>query len=391
MSGFPITGVPGVPGGVATLSATGSVLSALTHGSTGVGVGSLTGPDTSGVSTAVGYQAGAANTTGWITAIGYQALLSNTTGGTTDASSNTAVGIHALELNTTASYNTAVGGAALYNNSTGQNNVAVGSTALEGNTTASNNTGVGSAVLLHNATGAANTALGSQVMSAAGFSGSNNTGVGFQALASCSTGSLNVVVGNSAGQILTTGSYNTLVGVSAGWAGYGLGSTVTGSNNTFIGEGAGPGDSSDPSHCTAIGSQASCIGNGSVAIGRDSGGNGAAATVANQIMLGTANHTVYRAATNTASGATASTPTIANTGVGVQVNATKDVMLYLTCSLAGTAFTLKIGPTSAPAYTLVNNVAVTIGDCFSVRVPGGWYVSWQATTATFASQQAVTC
>ena len=48
MSGFLVTGVPGVPGGYATLSSTGSVLSAIPSGSTGVGVGSLSGPDTSG-------------------------------------------------------------------------------------------------------------------------------------------------------------------------------------------------------------------------------------------------------------------------------------------------------------------------------------------------------
>jgi hypothetical protein len=167
--------------------------------------------------------------------------------------------------------------------------------------------------------------------------------------------------------------------------------TITGTGNTFIGDRTGPGNTSDPSYCTALGRYATCIGNGSVALGTDHTGAGAATTLQDQIMLGTANHTVYRAATNTASGATASTPTIANTATGVQVNATKDVMLYLTCSLAGTGFTLKIGPTSTPAYTIVSNVAVTIGDCFAVRVPGGWYVSWQATTATFANQQAVTC
>jgi hypothetical protein len=383
------------------------------HGnSVGAGIGALTS-DTSGTATAggyhalaantaaalygntaFGYQAGAANTTGGITAFGYNALMSNVTaGGTgnTDEQSNSAFGMNALKLNTSGIQNTAVGGAALYNNSTGQNNVAVGSMALECNTIASNNTGVGWGVLLYNATGAGNTALGAQVMCTAGFSGSANTGVGFQALGMCSTGSYNVGVGFGAGQALTTGGNNTLVGLSAGYYGYGVGSTVTGSDNVFIGVGASPGNSSDPSHCTAIGGQATCIGDGSVAIGRDSGGNGAAATIANQIMLGTANHTVYRAATNTARGATASTPTIANTATGVQVDATKDVMLYLTCSLAGTGFTLKIGPTSTPAYTLVNNVAVAIGECFSVRVPGGWYVSWQATTATFANQQAVTC
>jgi hypothetical protein len=183
------------------------------------------------------------------------------------------------------------------------------------------------------------------------------------------------------------------MGWGAGWSANGVtaNATVAGSYNTFLGWQTGPGNTSDPSYCTALGSNATCIGNGAVAIGTDHTGAGAAATAQDQIMLGTSAHNVYRYATNTSLGATASTPTIANTATGVQVNATKDVMLYLTCSLAGTGFTLKIGPTSTPAYTIVSNVAVAIGECFAVRVPGGWYVSWQATTATFANQQAVTC
>jgi hypothetical protein len=227
----------------------------------------------------------------------------------------------------------------------------------------------------------------------------------------------NVLVGSGAGYYITTGYDNVLIGFSAGLNG--TSSVITGNSNIYIGALAAPGDTSDANNAIGIGVSTTVIGNVGIAIGRsasvngnatlaigyhtsasavgacaigtDSSLGGAQATVANQIMLGTANHTVYRAATNTSSGATASTPTIANTATGVQVNATKDVMLYLTCSLAGTGFTLKIGPTSTPAYTLVNNVAVTVGDCFAVRVPGGWYVSWQATTATFANQQAVTC
>ncbi len=95
---------------------------------------------------------------------------------------------------------------------------------------------------------------------------------------------------------------------------------------------------------------------------------------------------------SSAGGATYSNPSLSNTTTGAEINATKDVMLYLTCSTAGTGLTIKIGPTSGvPTNTIVSNVAVSIGDMFTIRVPAGWYVAWNATTAAFANQAAVTC
>jgi hypothetical protein len=207
------------------------------------------------------------------------------------------------------------------------------------------------------------------------------------------TGQQNCGLGTGTFQSLTSGNNNVAMGASAGQLGANTAgnATVSGSNNVWIGPYSGPGSNADPSYCTAVGRFTTCIVAGGVAIGVDHAGTGAAATLQDQIMLGTANHTVYEAATNTASGATYSNPSIANGATGAQVNATKDAMLYLTCSLAGTGLTIKLGPTSTPTNIIVNNVVTAIGDCYAIRVPGGWYVSWQATTATFANQAAVTC
>jgi hypothetical protein len=101
---------------------------------------------------------------------------------------------------------------------------------------------------------------------------------------------------------------------------------------------------------------------------------------------------VAEAATNTSSGATYSNPSLSNSTTGTQLSASKDVMLYLTCSTAGTGLTIKMGTSqSPPQNTIVSNVAVSIGDMFTIRVPAGWYVAWNATTAAFANQAAVTC
>jgi hypothetical protein len=72
------------------------------------------------------------------TALGVSALNANTSG-----SDNTAVGSLALEKNTTGAINSAIGGFALNRNTTGQSNSAFGFSALGFNTTGSTNTAVG--------------------------------------------------------------------------------------------------------------------------------------------------------------------------------------------------------------------------------------------------------
>jgi len=404
-------------------------LASNTTGASNVAIGAtaLSSVTTVGSLTAIGYAALAANTTGvhnnavgnnalaaYIggqdnTAQGFDALQHNTSG-----SQNTATGSLALNANVTVTGLTAVGYGAMFSNTAGLYGTAVGYQALFNWTgaggasnymtaigynaltsfTAGNqsNVAVGSNALKSLVSGGAMTAIGDGALMTS-VTGGDSVAVGFYAL-NVSTGGGNTAVGSECLQLITTGTDNTAIGCYAGFgtgAGQSPNASVTSVGSTFVGAFSLPGDTSDPAYVTTLGYQTTVIGWGSVAIGTDHTGAGAAATLQDQIKLGTVNHTVYEAATNTASGATASTPTIANTATGVQVNATKDTMLYLTCSTLGTGFTLKIGPTSTPANTVVNNLAVTVGDCFSVRVPGGWYVSWVATSAAFANQLAVTC
>jgi hypothetical protein len=83
------------------------------------------------------------------------------------AGNNAALGINALNPNTTGTANTAIGYTALLYNTTGYQNTAVGESALESNTTGSNNTAIGHVALPSNTTGSNNTAIGT----AAGLSG----------------------------------------------------------------------------------------------------------------------------------------------------------------------------------------------------------------------------
>ncbi len=112
------------------------------------------------------------------------------------------------------------------------------------------------------------------------------------------------------------------------------------------------------------------------------------APLANPSFTGVVSH----AGSSSASGAAYSNPSLSNTTSGTQINATKDAVLYLTCSTAGTGLTIKMGTSqSPPQNTIVSNVAVAIGDCFTLHVPAAWFVAWNATTAAFANQAAVTC
>jgi hypothetical protein len=174
--------------------------------------------------TAVGIQALDSNTTGSLnTAVGYFALVSNTTG-----SNNTAVGGDCvLCTNSTGNINTAVGVDALENNRTGNNNTAIGAFALNRNTTGSFNTALGDTALEINSTGSFNTAIGTEAMGNSD-SGTENSAVGDEALF-FNRGDNNTAVGAASLQFNTTGVNNTAVGVFA------LNANTTGSNNTVLG------------------------------------------------------------------------------------------------------------------------------------------------------------
>ena len=132
------------------------------------------------------------------TAMGIRALQNNTTG-----SFNTASGYAALQNNTTGSSNTASGIETLQHNTTGDSNTASGAGALSSNTTGSNNTASGLRVLLNNTTGSNNTASGGGAMFI-NSTGDSNTGLGYAALANNYAGNNNIAIGMLAGANITT-------------------------------------------------------------------------------------------------------------------------------------------------------------------------------------------
>jgi hypothetical protein len=193
--------------------------------------------------------------------------------------SNTAIGISALNSNTTGSGNTATGYRALINTTTGGNNTATGSEALSANTTGSDNTSFGRSALLLNTTGSGNTASGNSALitnttgggnTAGGNSalynnttGGNNTATGTEALKSNTTGSTNMATGSEALWSNTTGSSNTATGARALFA------NTTGSNNTAIGNGADVG-SGALTNATALGNGAIVAASNTIQLGNTS-------------------------------------------------------------------------------------------------------------------------
>jgi len=156
--------------------------------------------------------------------IGVGAMAGAASGG----GANTAIGINALNQNTSGFKNIAVGNIALFNNTVGNKNTGVGYGALFGNTTGSNNTAVGDGVAYSMTTGDRNTALG-QIAMFSNTSGEENTAIGQAAMYSNITGYMNTVVGQAALFYNTVGYQNTAIGAQALFA------NTTGRDNTAIG------------------------------------------------------------------------------------------------------------------------------------------------------------
>jgi hypothetical protein len=195
-------------------------------------------------------------------AIGMLALQSNTTG-----YYNTAIGMLALYYNTSGKHNFALGANALLTNTTGEYNIAIGSSALLVNTTGVNNSAIGFSALLDNTTGEYNLAIGSSALEA-NTEGDFNVAIGYLALYVNTTGNNNVAAGVIALYSNTTG-YNNVA------AGFGAGRTIIdGNSNTFIGYEAGY-------HASQLSSAVN-----SMALG-----NGAYTTASNQVVIGNASVT----------------------------------------------------------------------------------------------------
>lgn len=96
--------------------------------------------------------------------------------------------------------------------------------------------------------------------------------------------------------------------------------------------------------------------------------------------------------TSTAVSAPVLTPAFAAGTAAQLADTTRDYMVYLTVTTAGTATSVKIGPTSsANAVTIMGSAAATAGQVISFRLPAGWYVLWAGTTTAIADQSAVGC
>jgi hypothetical protein len=85
------------------------------------------------------------------------------------------------------------------------------------------------------------------------------------------------------------------------------------------------------------------------------------------------------------------TPTFANGSAAQLSDVSRDYMVYLTVTTAGTATTIAIGPTSTPANTIVPSSPMVAGTMYSMRLPAGWYLKWAGTTTAFATQTAISC
>lgn len=95
--------------------------------------------------------------------------------------------------------------------------------------------------------------------------------------------------------------------------------------------------------------------------------------------------------TSTVGSAPVLTPTFASGTAAQLSDTTRDYMCYLTCTAAGTALTVAIGPTSTPANTLISSETATLGQMLTIRLPAAWWLKWSASTATFTQQKAIGC
>ncbi|MGV3695738.1 tail fiber domain-containing protein [Flavobacterium sp.] len=125
-------------------------------------------------------------------------------------STNTSLGLAALNPASTGTNNTAIGSGSLDTNTTGFDNVAVGYNALTTNTGGDHNTAIGVASLVTNSNGDHNTAVGRSALF--DNTASNNTAVGYNALNNVTTGTNNTAVGASAFTGFNSGSNNTSIG-----------------------------------------------------------------------------------------------------------------------------------------------------------------------------------
>jgi hypothetical protein len=214
----------------------------------GINIG--TGANNSGTTnTAIGVNA--LNSSSVLTnnvAVGYESLytglnaaMNNTAVGSTAGRSvstgndNSFIGYRAGYNTTTGLRNTAIGSNALYSANTGYSNEAFGYRALYSNTAGYGNSAMGDSTLSLNTTGYYNVGIGHQAISS-NTTGNNNIGLGYLSLGSNTTGNQNIGIGRVALYNNGAGINNIAIGFEA-LSFNGLSGTY--SNNIAIGKGAG--------------------------------------------------------------------------------------------------------------------------------------------------------
>jgi hypothetical protein len=172
---------------------------------------------------------GPSGTTGSILKGGH--LFIHNIGGS-GVTTNTAVGLGAINPAVTGANNTAIGTSALNAVTSGNANTAVGNSALSANTTGQDNVGVGYGALGSITTGIGNVGIGANALNV-GATGDNNIGIGINVAPNLVTGNDNTILGSQAAGSLTNGSNNTILGWQA------ADNLINGSNNTILGQNAG--------------------------------------------------------------------------------------------------------------------------------------------------------
>jgi len=336
-------------------------------------------------------------------------------------STNSAIGLNALQANITGVHNTAIGLNTLNSNTTGNNNTANGMGALLANTEGSNNTANGVEALLSNTRGVFNTANGRDALKS-NTTGNSNTATG-QSLSSNTTGNNNTANGSTALGSNTEGSDNTANGYLA------LNTNTTGSNNTAIGKSADVA-SGALTNATAIGNGAIVnashkiqLGNGAVtAVQLGTGTNVTLETGflkitggtlgAGKVLTSDADGLASWATLPLSSGVTGTLP-IANGGTGATTLASNNVLLgngtsalqavapgangnVLTSN--GTTWTSAAAPAVAAAAgtltgntlasTVVGSSLTSVGTLTSATVSGKVTVGASSATATSAVLEA---
>ena len=154
------------------------------------------------------------------------------------ASNNIGFGYGTLHANTTSWRNTAVGISAMQNNTTGDHNIAFGQNALLSNQTGVYNTALGIDALHNGLAASYNVAVGQNALLALDSTGSPsglyNVAVGYNVASAATSAYDNVVLGAQSMGSLTTGFFNTAVGYGA------LGGVTTRYSNTALGYHSGP-------------------------------------------------------------------------------------------------------------------------------------------------------